>query len=73
MWFLGGCMGLLVVAAVVAVTTLILWLSSPEAKAQTPIRAVIDCGTLSGSGTVRFIVGDTAFVVRVQCPQPIGA
>jgi uncharacterized membrane protein YkgB len=73
MWFLGGCMAVILAGAVIAVVTVFFWLTSPDAHAQSPIRAVIDCGTLSGSGTVRFIVGDTAFVVRVQCPQPIGA
>lgn len=53
---------------------LALMLIAAPVGAQAPgIRAVIDCGTLSGSGKVRILIhGSSVGVVRIVCPPEIG-
>lgn len=41
------------------------------AHAQAPIHAVIDCGTLSGVGIVRVIIGDQVLRVNVDCGKSV--
>lgn len=54
---------------------LALMLIAAPVGAQAPgIRAVIDCGTLSGQGAVDVMIRDHSLgVVRVVCPAPRGA
>lgn len=56
-----------------AVLIALLALALPVAAEAPPIGAVIDCGTLSGSGKVRILIhGSSVGVVRIVCPPEIG-
>jgi hypothetical protein len=34
-------------------------------------KPIINCGTLTGNGSVRFVFPDKTFVIHIDCPAPV--
>ena len=60
----------LAIIAALAAWGVLFWLVAIPAQAQNqdaPARAVIDCGSLDGAGSVLVIVGDRHLRVMIEC------